>query len=129
MSNVNKNLIIITTGKEDRGGRAIVGFCMAASSIALGIDTTVFLTLNGTIWGMNGQAENVKIDGFEPLTVYMDQFLENGGKILVCSPCVEFFCNLKIKSKTKEDSLIKGAEFAGFPTVTSIMAESSVVSL
>lgn len=125
MKKKNGNLVIITTGKEDRGGRATIGFCLAASSLSMGINTTVFLTLQGTIWGMQGADNDIKIDGFESLKSYMDQFLEHKGRLLVCSPCVKFFCGIKESKNTK---LIKGAEYAGFTTIASLMESCAVAT-
>lgn len=118
------NLIIITNGKNDRGSRATIGFCLAVSSIISNIETVVFLTLDGTCWAKKGAVRDVAITGFEPLETYIKQFTDAGGKILVCSPCTKFFC----ATSFNESDLIEGAEFAGFATIAEIMEKSSVAT-
>ena len=120
----NKLLIILTTGAEDRGSRATLAFAMGVSSLISGVDTSLFLTMAGTFWSREHALRKVRIEGFEPLGVYVDQYRETGGHILVCSPCNEFYCAIG-----KDSPLMPGAELSGLTAIVDMALESSVVTL
>ena len=88
----DKMLIILTTGPEDRGNRATLAFSMAVAALISGVDTTLYLTMGGTFWSRGSAKQKVHIEGFDPLQTYLEQFMETGGKLMVCSPCNEFYC-------------------------------------
>ena len=90
----DKMLIILATGPEDRGNRATLAFAMGVSAIISGVDTTVYLTMGGAFWSRSKSVGKVHIDGFEPLSDYVGQFTEGGGKLMLCSPCNEFYLSL-----------------------------------
>lgn len=120
----NKLMIILTTGPEDRGNRATLAFAMGVSSLISGVDTTVFMTMGGTFWSRQTACHKVHIDGFDPLATHIEQFAELGGKVLVCSPCHEFYC-----SAAKDAQLLPGAELAGLTHVVDQVLSASVVTL
>jgi uncharacterized protein len=117
-------MIILTTGAEDRGNRATIAFAMGVSSLISGVDTTVFMTMGGTFWSRMSACTKVRIDGFDPLSDYIEQFIELDGKILVCSPCHEFYC-----ASSKDAQLLPGAELAGLTHVVDQVLSASVVTL
>ena len=75
MGNQKDVVVVLTTGKQDRGMRATLAFGWACTALAMNRSVTVYLTMDGTIWAMNGTAKSVKVEGFEPLAEYIDQFL------------------------------------------------------
>lgn len=82
-------LVIGTHGDEDLE-KATMVFACAGASTALGIKTKVFLTMNGVKLAQKGYAEKLKpVEGMAPVKQMMDAFLESGGKIQVCIPCLE----------------------------------------
>ena len=119
-----KMLIILTTGAEDRGNRATLAFAMGVSSLISGVDTTIYLTMGGTFWSRRHAKQRVHIDGFEPLETYVEQFLDGGGKLMVCSPCNEFFCSI-----AGEQPLIDGAELCGLTHIVDLALGASTVTL
>jgi predicted peroxiredoxin len=119
-----KLMIILTTGPEDRGNRATLAFAMGVSSLVSGVDTTIFMTMGGTFWSRKAACNKVHIDGFDSLAEHIDQFAELGGKVLVCSPCHEFYCSV-----AKDTQLLPGAELAGLTHVVDQVLSASVVSL
>ena len=104
----NRLLIILTTGAEDRGNRATLAFAMGVASLISGVETTIFMTMGGAFWSRDASCEQVRIDGFDPLSVYVEQYREAGGRVLVCSPCNEFFCSVG-----RGFALMPGAELHG----------------
>ncbi|MBT3217885.1 MAG: hypothetical protein HN348_02230 [Proteobacteria bacterium] len=119
----DKMLIILTTGTEDRGNRATLAFSMGVAAQISGVETTIYMTMGGTVWS-HGQAINkVHIDGFDSLATYIDQFVDLGGQMLVCSPCYDFYCSIA------QAPLREGAELSGLTTVVDLALSGSVVTL
>lgn len=110
-------LVILTTGKQDRGTRATLAFAWACSALSLGSAASVFLTMDGAIWALENSSESVQVAGFEPLSNYMEMFFALGGKLLLCSPCAEYYCG--VGATTGAVPLLKEAELAGLATVVS----------
>jgi predicted peroxiredoxin len=81
--------------------------------------------MDGTIWAMKKAADGVQVDGFEPLTNYLETFLSMGGKLLVCAPCTEYYCNVQSDGGPK--ALIEGAELAGLATVVAAAGQNCSV--
>jgi len=108
-------LVVLTNGKQDRGTRATLAFAWACTSLAMGKTTALYLTMDGTLWSMKNSADGVRVEGFEPLTEYIDQFLLLGGELLVCAPCSEYYCSFD-RSKIGV-SLIDGCKVVGLSTV------------
>jgi predicted peroxiredoxin len=120
----NKMLIILTTGPEDRGNRATLAFCMGVASLISGVETTIYLTMSGTFWSRWRASEAVHIDGFEPLQTYVKQYLDGGGKLLVCSPCATFYCSI-----AEDKDLIEGAQLSGLTHIVDIALDASTITL
>ena len=117
MSNEPDELIILTTGKQDRGTRATLGFSWGCTVLAVGQGVTMFLTMDGTVWAMRGATKEVEVGGFEPLEDYLEQFLALGGELLVCAPCSEYYC--AADRDLISTRVIQGAQLAGLATVVS----------
>ena len=124
MSNTKGLLVILTTGAEDRGNRATLAFAMGVSALISGVPATIYMTISGAFWSRESAIKSAHIAGFEPLGVYVDQFIEAGGKIYVCSPCNEFYCSI-----SKDSPLLPTAELAGLTHIVDVALEASVVTL
>lgn len=124
MSDAKKMLIILTTGPEDRGNRATLAFSMGVAALISGIETAIYLTMGGTFWSRQSAKSKVHIDGFDPLSEYIDQYTEAGGRILVCSPCDDFYCAIGDQAPR-----IEGAELSGLTHVVDLALDASVVTL
>ena len=116
-------MIILTTGKQDRGTRATLAFSWGCTALAMGQEVTVFLTMEGTVWAISGAMKEVEVGGFEPLEDYLDQFLDLGGELLVCAPCSEYYCAFDRDSIAT--TFIQGAQLAGLATVVSRIEEKT----
>jgi predicted peroxiredoxin len=121
-------MIVLTTGKVDRGTRATLAFSWGCAALAMGKKAAIYLTMDGTIWAIPGATRGVVVAGFEPLQDYIEQFKALGGEILVCGPCSEYYCNLE-RSSVGGESLIPGIELVGLATIVSrIEAQSNVIT-
>lgn len=126
-SNELDAMIVLTTGKQDRGARATLAFAWACTALAMGKSVNVYLTMDGTIWSLEGAPDGVQVDGFEPLGEYIDQFLSLDGKLIVCAPCSEYYCGFD--RARMRDRLRPDAEIVGLTTVVGrIETQTNVVS-
>ncbi len=127
MSNENNVVVVLTTGKHDRGTRATLAFAWACTALAMGKSVSLYLTMDGTLWAMHGTMKGLQVEGFEPISQYLEQFLLLGGELMVCAPCSEYYCSFdpaKISA-----NLIPEAKLVGLTTIVSkIGPDSSVVS-
>jgi predicted peroxiredoxin len=73
--------------------------------------------MDATIWALEGTADSVQVEGFEPLKNYIDTFFSFGGNLMVCAPCSEYYCSPR--HRKVGGGLIEGAELAGLTTVVS----------
>jgi predicted peroxiredoxin len=119
-------VVVLTTGKTDRGVRATLAFGWACTALALGKKVSIYLTMDGTVWAMQDAAQNVKVDGFENLQEYIDQFIDLGGEILVCAPCSEYYCAFPHKDKP-DYRLISESKLSGLSTVVSMVSSNTSV--
>ena len=119
-------VVVLTTGKTDRGIRATLAFGWACTALALGKRVSIYLTMDGTVWAMQNAAKNVKVDGFENLQEYIDQFIDLGGEILVCAPCSEYYCSFPQKNEA-DYRLISEVKLSGLSTVVSMVSSSTSV--
>ena len=120
-------MVVLTTGKQDRGARATLAFSWACTALAMGKSVSLFLTMDGTTWAMRDAIAGVQVEGFEPLAEYLEQFVALGGRLMVCAPCSEYYCSF---DRTRiSDVLHADASVAGLSTVVSrIGPDTSVVT-
>ncbi len=83
-----KLILMCTHGPEDPE-RATIPFVMATAAQASDVETLIGFQASGVMLVRNGCAEHVFAAGFPPLKDLMDAFVEAGGKMYVCGPCVQ----------------------------------------
>jgi predicted peroxiredoxin len=118
-------IVILTTGKEDRGARAVLAFSWACAALAMGSSVTLFMTMDGSTWAGKGACKGVEVAGFEPLDHYLEQFLALGGKWKVCAPCTQYYCGAS--SSRPYDVLHSAVEVVGLTTLISEAGPTSHV--
>lgn len=119
-------LVILKTGKSDKGTAAVLAFSLGLSSRAsLGIDTTLFLVGEGAVWAVQGASKGISVAGFPPLAQLIDDFQAAGGKVVVCSTCTESFCTVGKGSGRRKAPLIPGAQLVGFTYISRLMVTSA----
>ena len=85
----NQKLVYIFTAAGDRAEDAVTGFTLATVGLSLGNEVTIILLGYGTLLGKNGYADTVHAPERQPLKKLLTDFLEGGGKILCCMPCLK----------------------------------------
>ncbi len=117
MANDENVVVVLTTGKQDRGTRATLAFAWACTALAMGKSASLYLTMDGTIWAMQGTMKDLKVEGFEPLAQYLEQFLLLGGELMVCAPCSEYYC--AFDREKISTTLLPEAKLVGLTTIVS----------
>ena len=79
---------MVTHGPEDPE-RATIPFVMGVAALASEIDVTLGFQASGVLLVRKGCAEHVFAAGFPPLKELMDAYIEEGGRMFVCGPCVQ----------------------------------------
>jgi len=81
-------VIIATHGGEDPE-RAPFPFAMGNAAMAMDEKATIVLQGSAVFLALKGYADRVHATGFDPLKKLMTDFIELGGSILVCAPCIK----------------------------------------
>ncbi len=117
----NKVFIIATHGPEDRE-RATLPFMMANAALAMDVEAVVVLQGNGVLLAQKGIYDHVFAPGLPALQDLLKSFFEQGGKLLVCTPCVG-------DRKLDASMLIEGHELiAGARVIKEAITSSAVLS-
>ncbi len=83
-----KMTILATHGPEDPE-RATIPFVMATAAQASDVEVVIGLQTTGVLLASKGVVEHIMAYGFPPLKDLFDAFIEAGGKLYVCGPCVK----------------------------------------
>lgn len=110
----NKELVIVhSRGLDDE--RSSVAWSIANTAAASDMAVTVFLVAAGVDWARKGAADVAHLNPKDPtIGDMMTNFLNNGGRILVCPPCA------KVRGYS-EDDLIEAATIAGAPAMLEVV--------
>jgi uncharacterized protein len=115
-----KIFYMCTCGK-DRSEVAHNPFVLANAALAMDIQATIVLSGEGVHMAVPGYADDMPPGGgFPPMNKLLADFLELGGQLWVCGPC--------IKSRGIEESaLIEGAEVTAAGMVNLAAMEADAV--
>jgi uncharacterized protein involved in oxidation of intracellular sulfur len=123
MSEKQEKILYMCTCGEDRSETAHMPFVLANAALAMDIGATIVLQGDGVIIGKKGYAETMPPGGgFPPINGLLASFLQQGGKMWVCGPC--------IKSRGIDESeLVEGATItaAGAVNVEALEADAVFV--
>jgi len=88
MGEKEKIVYISTHGAEDPE-RASLPFVLANAAIAMEVEPVVVLQGPAVFVAKKGMLDHIHAAGFAPLRELADAFLEMGGRLLVCIPCLQ----------------------------------------
>ncbi len=111
-------LVINLTHSLDDPDRTSVAMVVAGASVASSQTTTVFLSSEGTRLAQKGVADELREDGFAPMSELVSSYVDAGGTFLVCSPCAK-------KRGIGEDDLIAGASIVGGASLVALLADGA----
>jgi len=101
MAEPEKIVYIVTHAGEDPD-RATLPFVLANAALVMEVEAVVALQGTAVYLAKKGYLEHVLAPGLPPLKDLVKSFLDAGGKLLVCVPCIK-------ERKIVESDLIEGA--------------------
>lgn len=121
MAEIEKIVIISTIGEENPE-KATLPFVLATAAQSMDVEVVVILQSSAVLLAKNGEAEKVNAKGLMPLKKLLDTFIELGGTLMLCSPCVK-------ERNISFDELISGSVLIAAGTVvTEVLSATSVVT-
>ena len=84
-----EKIVIFAIHGPDDPEKASLPFICGNAALAMDVPATVILQGTGVLLSKKGCYEHVFCAGFDSLKKLIDTFIEFGGKILVCQPCIE----------------------------------------
>ncbi len=102
-----KIVIIATHGGEDPE-RATLPFVVANAALAMDVKAVVVLQGYAVTLAVKGANEHINAGGFPPLKELMASYFGQGGKLLLCTPCIKGR-NIAPEALVADASLIAGA--------------------
>ena len=127
MTETKNVVVLLTSGKSDNGKNATLAFSCALSAQALGHNTTVFLTSDGAVWGYAGSASGISVQGFSPLQTLIEQFIETGGRVMLCSVCHRT-CSAGGPATVSTVQKLPAVEIAGFTSMVELALHGVCIS-
>jgi len=116
-----KLVIISTTGPENQE-KATLPFVIATAAQTVDVKVVMILQASAVLLAKKGAAENVNAQGLMPLAKLMQTFIDLGGELLLCSPCIK-------ERFIKEEEIVPGAKLIAAGTVVSeVMSARSVLT-
>jgi len=123
MANKQEKILYIGTRAAEDPEKAAIPFVMACAALAMDKKVTIALQGNAVYLAQKGYAEKVLPGGgFPHMTELLANFMELGGELKVCVPC--------IKSRNiQESELVEGSQTtgAGALNVEAIEADAVMV--
>ncbi len=118
MTDKSKKLFIMVTNGPENPELATVPFVMATAAQAGDVDVVTGFQGNGGLLAVKCMSDHVIANGFPELSELIETYLEAGGKMYVCGPCVG-------SRQIKAEDLIPGAEIVGAATFVSESLKST----
>jgi len=104
MEEKEEKIMFMCTHAADNLEKAAMPFVMAGGALAMDVKAMIVLQGEGVLLAKKGYLEKLgKPGGFAPFTKLMSDFIELGGELKVCVPCIKDR-NIEI------EDLIEGAE-------------------
>jgi predicted peroxiredoxin len=116
-----EKILYVGTCAGENPEKAAMPFVMANAAMAMDIQATVCLQGNGVYLAYKGYTEKMmRPGGFPPIQQLLKQFLELGGKLLVCVPCIK-------ERNIEESELVDGAQTTAAGVLNIEATESKAV--
>ncbi len=118
--NASEKMVIFATHGSENPEMATIPFVLGNAALAMDVPVTIILQGGGVTLVQKGSYEHILAHGFDPLAKLVGSFLELGGKIFVCIPCIE------TRSITP-DLLVEGAELVKAASIVQEVLEAKAV--
>ncbi len=84
-----EKLVIFATHGAENPDKATLPFVVGNAALAMDVQVTVILQGDGVLLATKGIYDHIFCPGFDPLKKMVDSFIEFGGNIFMCVPCIE----------------------------------------
>jgi predicted peroxiredoxin len=129
MNDRSKLMIVLASSLEDGGRRAAIALGVALAALANGSDVHLFLSLESARLATPTGCAGLQPRGFsDPLEYHVQQFLELGGALEVCSSCYEEYCKDLPKNAEGRPALRPSAVLAGLSLVARRSADMPILT-
>jgi predicted peroxiredoxin len=115
-----KKAFIVLTSGPDNPEKVIGAFIMANAAFAMDYEVTMWLQCGGVFAAVKGMYERITYKDYDPLEIYVKNFLEQNGKFYLC------VCASKTRQITEKD-IVEGAKIVGAGRAMLDMSESELV--
>lgn len=117
MSNDTRDLVVMITRGTDHE-LSSVGFTIANGGLTAGLRVSIFLTSAGVDLVRKRASDTTQVSPLEPLAQLIADFLQRGGALWACTPCV------KARGYTEND-LIDGVVITGASKVHELIKQGA----
>jgi uncharacterized protein involved in oxidation of intracellular sulfur len=122
MTEKQEKIMYFCTHASGNTEKAAMPFVMANAALAMDVKAIVVLQGEGVYLAKIGYAQNMcPPGGFPPIAKLMEDFLELGGDLRVCGPCI------KKRNIDEASDLIEGAQTTAAGVLTVEALESDAV--
>lgn len=116
-----EKIVYIGTYGAENPERASLPFVLANAALVMEVEALVALQGPAVFLAKKGMLEHVHASGFAPLKSLVDSFLEQGGRLVVCVPCIQ-------ERKISEEELIdKAVPMAGGALTEEILSANATL--
>ena len=120
MSEERQKLVYVLNDGGERAEKVLTALALANIGVTMESDVTILLFGEATRLAYKGYGETVHSIERLPMSKLMRDFLDNGGKVMICGPC--------IKSRQVDPSmLIEGVEPTSGTVVNDTFLEADKV--
>jgi len=120
MSEESQKLVYVLHDAGERAEKVLTAFTLANIGVSMEHEVTIIIFGEATRLAYKGYAETVHSLDRLPLDRLMRDFLDNGGKILICLPCIK-------SRKVDTSMLIDGVEATTGTVVNDAFLEADKV--
>lgn len=122
MAEKEEKILYICTHAGEDPEKAAMPFVMANAAMTMDIKTTIALQGTGVYLAQKGYVDTMlPAGGFPPVKKLIQDFMDQGGKLLVCVPCI------KGRNIDEDSDMIDGAQTTAAGTLTVEALESDAV--
>jgi uncharacterized protein involved in oxidation of intracellular sulfur len=86
---VAEKLVFMVTHSPEHPEHVTIPFVMAVAALASDVRAVIGLQADAVEIAVKGRSDSVAAEGFPPLSTLMSDYMELGGQLLVCSPCLK----------------------------------------
>ena len=84
----NDNIVYVLSKGTDNPEMVLIAFTHAVGALAMDVEAKLVLIGPAVNLAQKGVAKHVKFEGLKPMEELLANFLEMGGQMYLCTPCI-----------------------------------------